>query len=103
LNFGGEENMGRRMTLDEFLKAFTEEETESVSDAISVRVSDAEVYSLGWFFIQLMGGVAQCLRRPPKSRRQCRRAAPKKERGPSDPLLTDLSEAPTNNDDDLIH
>ena len=39
--------MGRRMTLDEFLKAFTDEETESVPDAISVRVSDAEVYSLG--------------------------------------------------------
>jgi hypothetical protein len=76
------------MTLDEFLKAFTDEETESVSDAISVRVSDA---------------VAQCLRRPPKSGRRIRRAARKKERGPSDPLLTDLSEALTNNDDDLIH
>jgi hypothetical protein len=36
--------MGRHMTLDEFLKAFTDEKTESVSDAISVRVSDAEVY-----------------------------------------------------------
>lgn len=95
--------MGRHMTLDEFLKAFTDEETESVSEAISVRVSDAEVYRLGWFFIQLMGGVAQCLRRPAKSGRRCRRAARKKERGPSDPLLTDLSEAATNNDDDLIH
>ena len=93
--------MGRHMTLDEFLKAFTDEKTESVSDAISVRVSDAEVYRLGWFFIQLMGGVAQCLRRPVKSGRRCRRTA--RERGPSDPLLTDLSEAPTNNDDDLIH
>ena len=95
--------MGRHMTLDEFLKAFTDEETESVPDAISVRVSDAEVYSLGWFFIQLMGGVAQCLRRPPKTRLRRRRAMRRKERGPSDPLLTDLSEAPANNDDDLIH
>jgi hypothetical protein len=50
-----------------------------------------------------MGGVAQCLRRPPKSERRRRRAARKKERGPSDPLLTDLSEARTNDDDDLIH
>lgn len=58
--------MGRRMTLDEFLKAFTDEETESVPDAISVRVTDAEVHSLGVLFIQLMGGLAQCLRRPPK-------------------------------------
>jgi len=95
--------MGRRMTLDEFLKAFTDEETESVSDAISVRVTDAEVYSLGWFFIQLMGGVAQCLRRPPKSGRRCRRAARKKERGPSDPLVTDLTKERSNDDDDLIH
>ena len=95
--------MGRRMTLDEFLKAFTDEETESVSDAISVRVSDAEVYSLGRLFIQLMGGVAQCLRRPPKRRRRCRRAMQKKERGPSDTALTDLTEERTNDDDDLIH
>jgi len=95
--------MGRRMTLDEFLKAFTDEETESVPDAISVRVSDAEVYSLGHLFIQLIGGVAQCLRRPPKSRRRCRRAARNKERGPSDPLVTDLTEERSADDDDLIH
>jgi hypothetical protein len=91
------------MTLDEFLKAFTDEETESVPDAISVRVSDAEVYSLGHLFIQLMGGLAQCLRRPPKRRLRGRRAACKKDRGSSDPLVTDLTEAPANNDDDLIH
>ena len=95
--------MGRRMTLDEFLKAFTDEETESVSDAISVRVSDAEVYSLGWFFIQLMGGVAQCLRRPPKRRKRRQRVARKKEHGCSDPLLTDLTKEHTGDDDDLIH
>ena len=95
--------MGRRMTLDEFLKAFTDEETESVSDAISIRVSDAEVYRLGWFFIQLMGGVAQCLRRPPKRRRRRGRVTGKKERGSSDGLITDLTEDVTNEDEDLIH
>ena len=95
--------MGRRMTLDEFLKTFTDEETESVSDAISVRVSDAEVYSLGRLFIQLMGGVAECLRRPPKRRLRRGGAAVKKERGPSNPQVTDLTEARTNDDDDLIH
>lgn len=94
--------MGRQMTLDEFLKAFTDEETESVPEAIKVRVSDAEVHSLGLLFIQLMGGVAQCLRRPPKSRRRCRRAAPKNERGASDSVMTDETESRTN-DDDLIH
>jgi hypothetical protein len=95
--------MGRRMTLDEFLKAFTDEETESVSDAISVRVSDAEVYSLGHLFIQLMGGVAQCLRRPPKSALRRRRTMGKKERRPSEPLLTELTKERTTDDDDLIH
>ena len=95
--------MGRHTTLDEFLKAFTDEETESVPDAISVRVSDAEVHSLGVLFIQLMGGLAQCLRRPPKRRLRRRRAASKNERGPSDPRLTDLTEEGTNDDDDLIH
>ena len=95
--------MGRHMTLDEFLKAFTDEKTESVPDAISVRVTDAEVFSLGQLFIQLMGGMAQCLRRPPKRRRRRRGAADKKEHGPSDPLLTDLTEERSNDDDDLIH
>ena len=92
--------MGRHTTLDEFLKVFTDEETESVPDAISVRVSDAEVHSLGLLFIQLMGGVVQCLRRPPKTRLLL--AARKKERGSSDPLLTDLTEERTGDDDDLI-
>jgi hypothetical protein len=90
------------MTLDEFLKAFTDKETESVSDAISVRVSDAEVYSLGRLFIQLMGGMAQCLRRPPRRLRH-RRASLKKEARASDPLLTDLTEERTDDEDDLIH
>ena len=95
--------MGRRMTLDEFLKAFTDEETESVSDAISVRVSDAEVYSLGRLFIQLMGGMAQCLRRPAKRRLRRRGTTPKKACESSESLLRVLTEERTNDDDDLIH
>ena len=95
--------MGRRMTLDDFLKAFTDEETESVPDAISVRVSDAEVHSLGVLFIQLMGGLAQCLRRPPKRRLRRRSAARKKERGPADSVMTDVTEVRTDDDNDLIH
>ena len=95
--------MGRHLTLDEYLKVFTDEETESVQEAISVRVSDAEVYSLGRLFIQLMGGVAQCLRRPPKRRRQRGRVTRKKEHRSSDGLMTDLTEDVTNDDEDLIH
>ena len=95
--------MGRRITLDEFLKAFTDEETESVPDAISVRVTDAEVHSLGVLFIQLMGGLAQCLRRPPKRRLRRRCAEGKKERGSSNPVVTDLTDEHAGDDDDLIH
>ena len=94
--------MGRRLTLDEYLKAFTDEETESVQEAISVRVSDAEVYSLGHLFIQLMGGVAQCLRRPPQRRRRRRQVTSKKDRESSD-RLTDLTEDVTKDDENLIH
>lgn len=94
--------MGRRLTLDEYLKAFTDEETESVQEAISVRVSDAEVYSLGQVFIQLMGGVAQCLRRPPKRRRRRQQRTSKKTQEFSN-ALTDLTEDVTKDDDNLIH
>jgi hypothetical protein len=94
--------MGRRLTLDEYLKAFTDEETESVQEAISVRVSDAEVYSLGQLFIQLMGGVAQCLRRPPQRRQRRRRVTRKKERESSDGL-SDLTEDISKDDGNLIH
>ena len=94
--------MDRGMTLDEFLKAFTDEETESVPDAIIVRVSDAEVHSLGVLFIQLMGGLAQCLRRPPKRRRRRQQVTSTKDRESSDGL-TDLTEDVTKDVDDLIH
>jgi hypothetical protein len=95
--------MGRHPTLDEYLKAFTDEETESVQEAISVRVSDAEVHSLGMLFIQLMGGVAQCLRRPPKRPRRRGRVTHKKERGSSDGLMAESTEDLTSEDEDLIH
>jgi hypothetical protein len=94
--------MGRRLTLDEYLKAFTDEETESVQEAISVRVSDAEVYSLGQLFIQLMGGVVQCLRRPPKRRRRRRQVTSNKERDSSADVI-DVTEDVTKDDENLIH
>jgi hypothetical protein len=95
--------MGRQLTLDEYLKAVTDEETESVQDAISVRVSDAEVHSLGLLFIQLMGGVAQCLRRPAKNRMRRKRMPGNKERESPDGLITEVAEDVTNDDDDLLN
>lgn len=94
--------MGRRLTLDEFLKAFTDEKTESVTEAITVRVSDAEVRSLGQLFIQLMGGVAQCLRRPPDKRRRGRCPSGRNERRDAD-RIADLTETVSKDEDDLIH
>jgi hypothetical protein len=95
--------MGRQLTLDEYLKAFTDEETDSVQDAISVRVSDAEVHSLGLLFIQLMGGLAQCLRRPPKKIMRRKRMPGNQEPASPDGLMTDVAENVTNDDDDLIN
>ena len=72
--------MGRRFTLDEYLDAFTKEETESLPDAISVRISDAQVRRLGFVFLNLMGGVLQCLRKPPRRRARGQSSKSKKDR-----------------------
>ena len=79
--------MGRHSTLDEFLDAFTKEETESLPDAISVRVSDAQVHRLGLVFLNLMGGVLQCLRKPPRRRASVQPSKFKKHHSFGDPLL----------------
>ncbi len=91
--------MGRRFTLDEYLKAFADEEGVSVPDAISLHVTDAEVHSLGLFFIRFMGGLIHCLRTPPK-RGVRRRSVRAKNQGKE--AIDDLAEEHTTNDD-LIH
>ena len=93
--------MGRRFTLDEYLKAFADEEGVSVPDAISVHVTDAEVHSLGLFFIRFMGGLIHCLRTPPKSRgrRRSARAATSQDKE----TIDDATEEHTTNNEDLIH
>ena len=54
-------DMSRRFTLEEYLERFVDEETES-GDEIRFLVSDAQVKSVGLFFIECMGGILQCLR-----------------------------------------
>lgn len=72
--------MGQRFTLDEYLKAFADEEGVSVPDAISLHVTDAEVHSLGLFFIRFMGGLIHCLRTPPtRARRRSVKATKEQE------------------------
>lgn len=88
--------MGRRLTLDEYLKAFADEEGVSVPDAISVHVTDAEVHSLGLFFIRFMGGLIHCLRTPPKRRRRSVKNQDKE-------TIDDLVDEHTTEDKDLIH
>lgn len=91
--------MGQRFTLDEFLDTFTQEETESVPDAISVRVSDAQVCRLGLVFLNLMGGVLQCLRKPPR-----RRGSSKfnKDRGVREHSINDGTDADLKNGQNII-
>ncbi len=79
--------MRRRFTLDEFLDTFAKEETESLPDAISVRVSDAQVRRLGLVFLDLMGGVLECLRKPPRRRASVPSSKFKKDRGLKDHLI----------------
>ena len=92
--------MGRRFTLDEYLKAFADEEGVSVPDAIRLHVTDAEVHSLGLFFIRFMGGLIHCLRTPPKSRVSCRSVSAKNQHKET---IDNVAEEHTINDEDLIH
>ena len=88
--------MGRRFSLDEYLKEFADKEGVSVPDAISLHVTDAEVHSLGLFFIRFMGGLIHCLRTPPKRRARRRSATATKEQD-------DAAEEYTRTNEDLIH
>ena len=95
--------MGRRFTLDEYLRAFADEEGVSVPDAISLHVTDEEVHSLGLFFIRFMGGLIHCLRTPPK-RPAGRRSitAARKEQESYKETIDDVAEEHAN-DEGLIH
>jgi hypothetical protein len=95
--------MGRRFTLDEYLKAFADEEGVSVPDAISLHVTDAEVHSLGLFFIRFMGGLIHCLRTPPKRRARRRSMRGTEEQESHKETIDDLAEEQTTNNEDLIH
>ena len=94
--------MGRRFTLDEYLKAFADEEGVSVPDAISLHVTDAEVHSLGLFFIRFMGGLIHCLRTPPKRRARRRSVRATKEQESYKETIDDLADRRTDSED-LIH
>lgn len=94
--------MGQRFTLDEYLKAFADEEGVSVPDAISLHVTDAEVHSLGLFFIRFMGGLIHCLRTPPKTRARRRSVRATKEQDSYKETIDDLADHRTDSED-LIH
>jgi len=95
--------MGRRFSLDEYLKEFADEESVSVPDAISLHVTDAEVHSLGLFFIRFMGGLIHCLRTPPKRGARRRFASATKEPESHRETIDDVAEEHTTNNEDLIH
>lgn len=95
--------MGRRFTLDEYLKAFADEEGVSVPDAIVLHVTDAEVHSLGLFFIRFMGGLVHCLRTPPRTTQRPQSLGATEEQEPPKETIDDLAERHTTNNEDLIH
>ena len=55
--------MSRRFTLDEYLEGFVDEHTESAEDEMKLLVTDAQVHSVGLYFIEGMVGLIKCLRR----------------------------------------
>ena len=54
--------MSRRFTLDDYLEEFVDEHTESAEDEMRLLVTDAQVRSVGLFFIDGMVGLIKCLR-----------------------------------------
>ena len=95
--------MGRRFTLDEFLDTFTKEETVSLPDAISVRISDAQVRRLGFVFLNLMGGVLQCLRKPPRRRAHGPSSKRKTEHDLCDDLIDNGSDQDVTDGEEIFH
>jgi hypothetical protein len=54
--------MSRRFTLEEYLEAFVDEHTESAEEDMKLLVTDAQVHTVGLFFIEGMVGLIKCLR-----------------------------------------
>lgn len=54
--------MSRRFTLDEYLEGFVDEHTESAEEEMKLLITDAQVQTVGLFFIEGMVGLIQCLR-----------------------------------------
>ena len=54
--------MSRRFTLEEYLEGFVDEHTESAEEEMKLLVTDAQVHTVGLFFIEGMVGLIKCLR-----------------------------------------
>ena len=54
--------MSRRFTLEDYLEEFVDEHTESAEDEMKLLVTDAQVHTVGLFFIEGMVGLIKCLR-----------------------------------------
>ena len=68
--------MSRRFTLEEYLKGFVDEHTEAIEQDTRLLVTDAQVQTVGWFFIEGIAGLIECLRKEretPRPRRTKRK------------------------------
>lgn len=54
--------MSRRFTLEEYLEGFVDEHTDSAEEEMRLLVTDAQVHTVGLYFIEGMVGLIKCLR-----------------------------------------
>ena len=54
--------MSRRFTLEEYLEGFVDEHTDSAEAEMKLLVTDAQVHTVGLYFIEGMVGLIKCLR-----------------------------------------
>ena len=54
--------MSRRFTLEEYLEEFVDEHTESAEEDMKLLVTDAQVHTVGLYFIEGIVGLIKCLR-----------------------------------------
>jgi hypothetical protein len=86
--------MSRRFTLDEYLEGFVDEHTESAEEEMKLLVTDAQVQTVGLFFIEGMVGLIQCLR--------SERGTPLS-RAPSGEQSDEVTDEVTTDEDDFIN
>lgn len=86
--------MSRRFTLEEYLEEFVDEHTESAEAEMKLLVTDAQVHTVGLYFIEGMVGLIKCLR--------SERATPLLQ-GPQGQQKDEITDEVSRDEDDFIN